>query len=157
MFLNVIECFDISTILGEYTVGSMVQFRGGIPDKSNYRRFKIKTVHQQDDFASMREVVYRRYKRLLEEKKPLPDLIVIDGGRGQLNISWDALKELKVKIPIIGLAKKEEEIYRVEALETLKLSHKEPGLKLLIQIRDEAHRFAITYHRLLRKKGMELK
>ncbi len=151
---NVIECFDISTIQGQYNVASMVQFRGGVPDKSNYRKFKIKTVLQQDDFASMAEVVGRRYKRLIEEKKPLPDLIVIDGGRGQLNAAWEVLKALKLKVPVIGLAKKEEEIYRVEELETLKLSHKEPGLKLLMQIRNEAHRFAITYHRLLRKKGM---
>jgi excinuclease ABC subunit C len=151
----VIECFDISTIQGQFTVGSMVQFRGGIPDKSNYRRFKIKTVNQQDDFASMAEVVYRRYSRLLKEKKELPNLIVIDGGRGQLNSAWEVLKNLGVKIPVIGLAKKEEEIYRVEALEPMKLSRKEPGLKLLQQIRDEAHRFAIAYHRLLRKKGMK--
>lgn len=151
---NVIECFDISTIQGHYNVASMVQFRGGLPDKSNYRKFRIKTVDQQDDFASMAEVVHRRYSRLLKEKAALPDLIVIDGGRGQLNAAWEVLKNLELKIPIIGLAKKEEEIYRIEALETLKLSHKEPGLKLLVQIRDEAHRFAISYHRLLREKGM---
>lgn len=151
----VIECFDISTIQGSFNVASMVQFRGGVPDKSNYRRFKIKTVQQQDDFASMAEVVRRRYTRLLKEKKPVPDLIVVDGGRGQLNAAWEVLKDLEVKVPIIGLAKKEEEIYRVETIDTLKLSKKEPGLKLLIQLRDEAHRFAITYHRLLRKKGMK--
>jgi excinuclease ABC subunit C len=151
----VIECFDISTIQGHFTVGSMVQFRGGVSDKSNYRRFKIKTVHQQDDFASMAEVVRRRYTRLLKEKKDLPNLIVVDGGKGQLSAAWKALQELELKIPMVGLAKKEEEIYRIEELKPLKLSRKEPGLKLLQQIRDEAHRFAITYHRLLRKKGMK--
>ncbi len=151
----VIECFDISTIQGQFNVGSMVQFRGGEPDKSNYRRFKIKTVHQQDDFASMAEIVRRRYTRLLAEKKELPNLIVIDGGRGQLNAAWDVLTELNLRIPVIGLAKREEEIYRVENEKPMKLSQKEPGLLLLRRIRDEAHRFAITYHRLLRGKGMK--
>ncbi len=151
---TVIECFDISTILGEHTVASMVQFRGGLPDKDNYRRFKIKTVEGQDDFASMAEVVRRRYRRLLDEKQALPNLIVIDGGRGQLNAAWNMLKELDLHIPIIGLAKREEEIYRIEALEPLQLGKDHKGRQLLQRIRDEAHRFAITYHRLLRKKGM---
>jgi len=151
----VIECFDISTILGQYSVGSMVQFRGGQPDKSNYRKFRIKTVNQQDDFASMAEVVRRRYSRLIKEKKELPNLIVIDGGRGQLNAAWAVLKELKLKIPIIGLAKREEEIYQVEREKPLKLGKKDKGLHVLIRIRNEAHRFAIAYHRLLRKKGMK--
>ncbi len=150
----VIECFDISTILGEYTVASMVQFRGGVPDKDNYRRFKIKTVAGQDDFAAMAEVVRRRYRRLLDEKKDLPHLIIIDGGRGQLNAAWNVLQELQLHIPVIGLAKREEEIYRVEALEPLSLPKTNKGLQLLQRIRDEAHRFAITYHRLLRGKGM---
>lgn len=150
---HVIECFDISTILGEYTVASMVQFRGGKPDTSQYRRFRIKTVNQQDDFASMSEVVRRRYTRLRDEKQEMPNLIVIDGGRGQLNAAWDALKGLNLHIPIIGLAKKEEEIYRLEALEPLKLSRKQKSLQVLQRIRDEAHRFAINYHRLLRQKG----
>lgn len=153
----VIECFDISTIQGTSTVGSMVQFRGGVPDKSNYRRFKIKTVKGQDDFASMAEVVHRRYKRLKDEQKSLPDLIVIDGGKGQLSSAWKSLTDLKLKIPMIGLAKREEEIYRIETDKPLRLSHKEAGLKLLQQIRDEAHRFAITYHRKLRGKKMTLK
>lgn len=151
----VIECFDISTIQGKFQVGSMVQFRSGLPDKNNYRRFKIKTVKQQDDFASMAEVVRRRYTRLIKEKKDFPDLIVIDGGRGQLNAAWDVLRELEVHIPVIGLAKREEEIYRVQELKPLKLSKKEKGLQLLQRIRDEAHRFAITYHRSLRNKGMK--
>lgn len=150
----VIECFDISTILGEHTVASMVQFRGGVPDKDNYRRFKIKTVSGQDDFAAMAEVVRRRYSRLISEQKELPNLIVIDGGRGQLNAAWNVLKELELQIPIIGLAKREEEIYRIEALHPLKLPRNHKGLQLLQRMRDEAHRFAITYHRLLRGKGM---
>ena len=150
----VIECFDISTILGQYNVGSMVQFRGGQPNKSNYRKFKIKTVHQQDDFASMAEVVRRRYTRLKEEKKEMPNLIVIDGGRGQLNVAWGVLQELNLKIPIVGLAKREEEIYRIEAEKPLKLPKNDAGLRVLIRIRNEAHRFAINYHRLLRQKGM---
>lgn len=151
---NVIECFDISTILGEYTVASMVQFRGGVPDKDHYRRFRIKTVSGQDDFAAMAEVVRRRYTRLIEEKRELPNLIIIDGGRGQLNAAWNVLQDLQLHIPIIGLAKREEEIYRIEALETLRLPKDNKGLQLLQRIRDEAHRFAITYHRLLRGKGM---
>lgn len=150
----VIECFDVSTIQGNYNVGSMVQFRGGVPDKSNYRKFKIRTVNQQDDFASMAELVNRRYTRLKREKRDLPNLIVIDGGKGQLNAAWQELQELNLHIPIIGLAKREEEIYRIEAEKPLKLSKKEPGLMMLQQVRDEAHRFAISYHRLLRKKGM---
>ncbi|MBI4122158.1 MAG: UvrB/UvrC motif-containing protein, partial [Parcubacteria group bacterium] len=150
----VIECFDISTILGEYTVASMVQFRGGMPDKNNYRRFKIKTVQGQDDFASMGEVVRRRYRRLVGEGSPFPNLIVIDGGRGQLSAAWEVLKELGLAIPIIGLAKREEEIYRIEREDPLRLPHTNPGLQLLQRIRNEAHRFAITYHRLLRGKGM---
>lgn len=151
---SVIECFDISTILGEHTVASMVQFRGGLPDKNQYRRFKVKTVAGQDDFASMAEVVRRRYTRRLEEKLPMPNLIVVDGGRGQLNAAWEVLKALNLHIPIIGLAKREEEIYRVEALEPLRLPKTDQGLRLLQRIRDEAHRFAITYHRLLRGKQM---
>lgn len=150
----VIECFDVSTIQGKYNVGSMVQFRGGVPDKSNYRKFKIRTVNQQDDFASMAELVNRRYTRLKKEKKALPNLIVIDGGKGQLSAAWDELVKLGLSIPIIGLAKREEEIYRIETEKVLKLSKREPGLKMLQQVRNEAHRFAIAYHRLLRKKGM---
>lgn len=154
---EVIECFDISNLRDEYIVASMVQFRGAQPDKSNYRKFKIKTVPGQDDFASMREVVRRRYTRLLKEKLPLPNLIVIDGGKGQLGAAWGVLQELGVQVPVIGLAKKEEEIYLVETEKPLKISQKEAGLKLLINIRNEAHRFAITYHRLLRKKGFTKK
>lgn len=151
---NIIECFDISTILGKNTTGSMVQFSGGQPDKNNYRRFKIKTIFQQDDVAAMAEIVRRRYYRQIIENNELPDLIVIDGGRGQLNAAFNTLKSLGLNIPIIGLAKKLEEIYTIDNPKPLRLSHKRESLKMLQKIRDEAHRFAIKYHRLLRNKKL---
>ncbi|MCF7798401.1 excinuclease ABC subunit UvrC [Candidatus Woesearchaeota archaeon] len=149
----VMECFDISHLSGTSTVASMVQFRNGKPFKDNYRRFKIK-LDRNDDFAAMAEVVTRRYKRLKEERQPFPDLIIIDGGAGQLSASLEALKHLDIKIPIIGLAKKHEEIYIPGAEKPLRLSKSNKGLQLLQNIRDEAHRFAITYNRLLRKKSL---
>lgn len=151
---QVIECFDISHLAGTYSVGSMVQFRGGRPDKSNYRRFKIKGVQGVDDFASIAEVVRRRYSRLKEEKQELPDLIVIDGGKGQLSSAQAELRELRLKIPIISLAKGEEEIY-VPGLEgPLPIKKNEKASLYVQEIRDEAHRFAIAYNRLLRKKAI---
>lgn len=150
---NVIECFDISNIQGNWVVGSMVQFRGGEPDKNNYRRFKIKTVQGQNDFASMAEIVRRRYIKLKNYNQPLPDLIVIDGGKGQLSAAFEELSKLDLKIPIISLAKKFEEIYTVGSSSPLLLSKKEDSLKLLQRIRDEAHRFAIAYHTLVRSKA----
>lgn len=151
---HIIECFDISTILGEYTVASMVQFRDGTANKDQYRRFKIKRVSGQDDFAAMAEVVSRRYRRLQDERQQMPNLVVIDGGRGQLNAAWNAVQGLGLHVPMIGLAKKEEEIYRIESLEPLRLPKSHKGLQLLQRVRDEAHRFAVSYHRLLRGKGM---
>jgi len=151
---NVIECFDISNISGTSSVGSMVQFRNAKPDKPNYRRFKIKTVVGSDDFASIKEIVMRRYSRLKVENLQMPDLIVIDGGPGQLNSALSALNELGLKIPIISLAKKLEEIYLPGRLVPLRLKRDSKALRLLIQIRDEAHRFAINYHRLVRSKEM---
>jgi len=151
---EVIECFDISHLSGTSTVASMVQFRNGKPDKSNYRRFKIKTVEGVDDFAAMGEVVRRRYYKLVQEKLALPDLIVIDGGLGQLSYAMDELKKLGVYVPVISLAKREEEIYIPGKRVPLKLSKKSKALLLLIAIRDEAHRFAINYNRLLRKKSL---
>jgi len=151
---EVIECFDISHISGTSTVASMVQFRNGLPDKSNYRRYRIRTVEGIDDFSSIAEVVRRRYTRLKNEDLPLPDLIVIDGGMGQLNAAVAELKKLQVRIPTISLAKRFEEIYVLGADEPLVLSHKTKALQLLQQVRDEAHRFAITYNRLLRKKEL---
>lgn len=150
-----IECFDNSNFQGTTPVASMVRFQNGKPDKKNYRHFNIKTVVGANDFASMQEIVGRRYKRILEEAGPLPDLILVDGGKGQLASACDALKELQLygKIPIIGIAKKLEEIYYPEDPIPLHISKKSPGLLLLQQIRDEAHRFAITFHRQKRSKA----
>lgn len=151
----VIECFDISHLGGTATVGSMVQFRNAKPDKSNYRRFKIATIEGIDDFAAIAEIVRRRYFRLVTNKEPMPHLIVIDGGAGQLHYAMRELEKLKVKLPVIALAKREEEIYLPTKKEPLKLSKKNKGLLLLIAIRNEAHRFAIKYNRLLRGKGLK--
>lgn len=152
---EIIEGFDISNIQGELAVGSMVRFTKGIPDKKEYRKFKIKTVEGIDDFKMMYEVVYRRYNRLKKENKELPDLILIDGGKGQLHSAQKALNELHLNNqPILSLAKKEEIIFQTHKEDGLKLSKANPGLKLLQRVRDEAHRFAIQYHKLLRKKEM---
>jgi len=152
---SVIECFDISHLSGTFTVGSMVQFRNAVPDKTNYRRFKIRTVEGIDDVSSIAEVVKRRYRRLKNENSPMPDLIVIDGGKGQLMSAFSQLKALELKIPIISLAKKFEDVYVPGLRVPLKINKKGKTLKLLAQIRDEAHRFAITYNRLLRKKSIK--
>ncbi len=152
-----IECFDISHLSGTSGVGSMVQFRNGKPDKSNYRRFKIRSFEGNDDFAGMREVIERRYKKLVKENLELPNLIVVDGGAGQLSSAMNILKKLNLKIPVISLAKKEEEIYIPGEDEPLKLFRKNKARLLLQAIRDEAHRFAINYNRLLRKKSLKLK
>lgn len=151
---EIIECFDNSNIMGTTPVASMVRFVGGKPDKKGYRHFNIKTVEGPDDFASMKEIVGRRYKRLLEEGGELPKLIVVDGGKGQLSSACEALKELNMygQVPIIGIAKRLEEIYYPEDPLPLHISKKSPGLLLLQYIRDEAHRFAITFHRQKRNK-----
>lgn len=151
----VIECFDNSNFQGTTPVASMVRFANGKPDKKNYRHFNIKTVVGANDFASMKEIVGRRYKRILEEAGPLPDLILIDGGKGQLASACEALQELNLygKIPVIGIAKKLEEIYYPEDPIPLHINKKSPGLLLLQQVRDEAHRFAITFHRQKRSKA----
>lgn len=151
----VIECFDNSNFQGTIPVASMVRFVNGKADKKNYRHFNIKTVTGPDDFASMKEIVGRRYKRILEEAGQLPDLILVDGGKGQLSSACEALKELGIygKIPIAGIAKKLEEIYYPEDPIPLHISKKSPGLLLLQQVRDEAHRFAITFHRQKRSKA----
>lgn len=152
---RIIECFDNSNFQGTTPVASMVRFEDGKPDKKGYRHFNIKTVVGPDDFASMKEIVGRRYKRVIEETLPLPNLILIDGGKGQLSNACDALKELDLygKIPIAGIAKKLEEIYYPEDPLPLHINKKSPGLLLLQQIRDEAHRFAITFHRQKRSKA----
>ncbi len=168
---KIIEGFDISHIYGQHTVGSMVHFLNGRPAKAHYRHFNIRgrkivdglaeTVNgpgrdtyniQNDDYASIREIVGRRYRRLKDEGKPLPDLVLIDGGRGQLNSALFALKEVGVELLVIGLAKEEEEIYLPDQSDPLKLSDSSPALSLLKRIRDESHRFANTLHEQWRRK-----
>ncbi|MFN3840619.1 MAG: excinuclease ABC subunit UvrC [Cyclobacteriaceae bacterium] len=150
-----IECFDNSNLQGTTPVASMVRFVNGKPDKKSYRHFNIKTVTGPNDFASMKEVVGRRYKRILEEQSPLPDLIIVDGGKGQLSSACEALKELNLygQLPIAGIAKKLEEIYISDDPLPLLINKKSPGLKLIQQIRDEAHRFALSFHRQKRSKA----
>lgn len=151
---KVIECFDVSTLQGTNTVASMVQFVNASPNKSDYRRFQIKSFSGQDDFLAINEVVLRRYRRLVNENKKLPDLVVIDGGKGQLKSALDALQELNLVIPIISIAKEFEEIYTPELDFPIRLDRYSKSLKLLQKIRDEAHRFAISYHRLKREKSL---
>ncbi len=166
--LERIEGFDISNISGTFAVASMVSFKRGRPDRSNYRRFRMKTVTGQNDFACMAETIRRRYSRILKEhaEQPvpevqtepvpampvsLPDLILIDGGKGQLNAALDELQKLQLgHVPVIGLAKEYEEIYRPGESEPLRLDHNTGALKLLQRVRDESHRFANTYNAKLR-------
>ena len=150
-----IECFDNSNIQGAYPVSSMVVFRNGKPSKKEYRHFNIKTVEGPNDFASMEEVVYRRYHRLLEEKQELPQLIVIDGGKGQLSSALNSLEKLglKGKITIISIAKRLEEIYFPDDPLPLYIDKTSQTLKIIQQLRDEAHRFGITHHRNRRSKN----
>lgn len=148
--------FDISNILGKLAVASLVAFRDGRPDRDNYRRFKIRTVHQSDDFAMMHEVLVRHFGRLLEEKRPLPDLVMVDGGKGQLSSAVDALVEIGCPpLPVIGLAKRNEEIFLPGRSEPVVLDRHDPALRMLQALRDEAHRFAISFHRELRNKLIE--
>ena len=165
---NRIECYDISTIQGSATTGSMVVFVKGVPHKSDYRHFRIRTVEGTDDYASMREMLRRRFCRFTEpesetEKAPgakeaswrlLPDLLVMDGGKGQLNVALEVLGEfgLRDQVPAIALAKREEEIFMPDRPEPVRLPHTSEGFYLMQRIRDEAHRFAITYHRQMRGK-----
>jgi excinuclease ABC subunit C len=191
---HVMECFDISNISTTHVVASMVCFRDGVPDKNNYRRYRVRTVEGQDDFASIAEVVRRRYSRILLEARAansdatefsqenafdaarrleretnrqsaignrqsyvrLPDLIIVDGGKGQLSAACRELQRLRLHdLPIIGLAKEREEIYRPGRALPLQLPMDSPALRLLQRIRDEAHRFANAYHQLLMKKRVE--
>ena len=149
-----IECYDISNIQGKNTTASLVTFQDGYPNKKEYRKFKIKEIDKPDDFESMRQVIRRRYKRVIKENLPYPDLIIVDGGKGQLSSACEALKELNIynKINIIGLAKKLEEVYLPNDSMPVLLNKKSYYLKLLQQIRNEAHRFAINYHKHLRSK-----
>jgi excinuclease ABC subunit C len=148
-----IECFDISHIQGAETVASMVVWEDGAMKKSDYRKFQVKTVTGVDDFASMREVIQRRYKRLLDEKKPFPSLILIDGGLGQLHAAYSALEEIGVTLqPLASIAKREEIIYVYgQENEPIVLDRRSPVLHLVQKIRDESHRFAVTYHRKRRQ------
>ncbi len=149
-----IECFDNSNIQGQSPVSACVVFRNGVPAKSEYRHFHVKTVEGPDDYATMREIVYRRYRRLLDEGGELPQLIVIDGGKGQLNAAIEALKLLNIeqKVEIISIAKRLEEIYRPGDSLPIYLDKRSPSLRLIQQLRDEAHRFGITFHRRTREK-----
>ncbi len=142
-------CFDISTTQGTDTVGSCVWFENGRPKRGEYRKFKVKTVEGSDDFASMQEVVRRYFERRKNDERPLPDLIVVDGGKGQLSAAHAALEEVGIgeDRPLISLAKRDEEVFIWGRAEPLRLSRRSPGLRLLQQARDEAHRFAVTYNR----------
>lgn len=150
-----IECFDNSNIGGTFPVAAMVCFKNGKPSKSDYRHFNIKTVEGPDDFASMEEIVFRRYERLIKENQPLPQLIIIDGGKGQLNAALSSLEKLNLKgrITIIGIAKRLEELYYPDDPLPLYLDKKSETLKLIQYLRDEAHRFGITHHRNKRSKA----
>lgn len=150
-----IECFDNSNIQGTNPVSSCVVFRNARPSKGDYRHYKVRSVEGPNDFASMEEVVYRRYRRLLDEGASLPQLIIIDGGKGQLSAAVTSLKKLDIygKVTVVGIAKRLEEIYFPEDSLPLYINKKSEALKLIQQARNEAHRFAITFHRLQRSKG----
>ncbi|MBP7866470.1 MAG: excinuclease ABC subunit UvrC [Acidobacteria bacterium] len=154
---RVVEAFDVSTLQGRETVASLVSARDGKPFRSGYRRFRVRASDGSapDDFAAMREVVGRRYARLREEGKPLPDLVLVDGGAGQVSAAAEALAGLGLAgvLPLCGLAKREEEIHRPGGAEPLRLPRSSPALRLLQRLRDEAHRFAVAYHRKRRKKA----
>jgi excinuclease ABC subunit C len=151
-----IECFDNSNLQGTNAVSACVVFRDGVPCKKDYRHFKVKTVVGANDYATMKEVVNRRYSRMLQENpEDLPQLIVIDGGKGQLAVAYEALSELGIidKVKLVALAERLEEVYRVGGPNPLFLDRNSPALKVLQHIRDEAHRFGITFHRNLRSKA----
>ncbi|MES1224470.1 MAG: helix-hairpin-helix domain-containing protein, partial [Bacteroidota bacterium] len=150
-----IECFDNSNFQGSYPVSAMVCFKEGVPSKKDYRHFNVKTVEGINDFATMKEVVYRRYKRLKEENQPLPQLVIIDGGKGQLSAAAESIDELELsgRMTLVGLAKNEEEIFFRGDGQSVKLPYNSNSLKLIRRIRDEVHRFGITFHRNQRSKG----
>ncbi|MFT4155086.1 excinuclease ABC subunit UvrC [Parafilimonas sp.] len=150
-----IECFDNSNFQGSYPVSAMVCFKNGLPSKKDYRHFNVKTVKGINDFATMKEVVLRRYKRVLNEGQPLPQLVIIDGGKGQLGAAMESMHALNLdgKLTAVGLAKNEEEIFFPGDTASIKLSWNGEGLNLIRRIRDEVHRFGITFHRNKRSKG----
>jgi excinuclease ABC subunit C len=150
-----IECFDNSNFQGDYPVSAIVVFKNARPSKKDYRHFNVKTVQGPNDFATMEEAVFRRYKRLIEENESLPQLVVIDGGKGQLSAAMNSLKKLGIekKLTVIGIAKRLEEIYYPGDSVPLYIDKKSDSLRIIQQLRDEAHRFGITFHRLKRDKG----
>ncbi|GAC1438105.1 MAG: excinuclease ABC subunit UvrC [Sediminibacterium sp.] len=150
-----IECFDNSNFQGSYPVSAMVCFKEGVPSKNDYRHYHVKTVTGINDFATMKEVVYRRYKRLLDEAAPFPQLIIIDGGKGQLSAAMESIRLLDLvgKTTVVGLAKNEEEIFFPGDTQSIKLPWNSDSLKLVRRIRDEVHRFGISFHRNQRSKG----
>ena len=152
---RIIECFDVSNLGQEHIVSGMVRFTDAKPDKSNYRKFRIKTVTGQDDFAAMKEVVTRRYKRLTQEKAQLPDLVVVDGGPGQVTAAQSAIKSLGLQLPLIGLAKEHEEIFLPNESTPLRFDKSNRMMLLLRQIRDATHDFAIGYNRQRRQMKMK--
>lgn len=147
-----IEAFDISNIFGKEATGAMVSFYKGLPDKDNYRRFRIKMVTQIDDYSMIREVVARRYLRLKEANLSLPDLILIDGGRQHLLAAQAEVKKLGLQVPLVSIAKEKENIYVENRVHPIKLDSDTPALNLIRRVRDEAHRFAVAYHHILRRK-----
>ena len=152
---NHIECFDNSNLQGTNAVSSCVVFKKGIPSKNDYRHFNVKTVVGPDDFSTMKEVVFRRYRRLLDEGFPLPELIIIDGGKGQLSAAMESIEELGIsgQVSVFGLAKRMEELFRPNHSKSIVLDRRSKGLKLVQHMRDEAHRFGITHHRNKRSKN----
>jgi len=152
---NHIECFDNSNLQGTNAVSSCVVFKQGIPSKNDYRHFNVKTVVGPDDFSTMKEVVFRRYRRLLDEGTPLPQLIIIDGGKGQLSAAMESIEELGIseQVSVFGLAKRMEELFRPNHSKSIVLDRRSKGLKLVQHMRDEAHRFGITHHRNKRSKN----
>ncbi len=152
---SIIECFDISNHGDDFAVGSMSRFVDGKPNKSGYRKFKIKTVSSRDDFAMISEIIKRRYLRLLEEHSQLPDLILIDGGKGQLNAALKSLQSLGLKINCISLAKENEEIFVPTQKNSIVISKDKPSLKILQYARDETHRFGVAYNRAIRKNQIK--
>ena len=152
---NIIECFDISNHGEDFAVGSMSRFIGGVPNKNGYRKFKIKTVTGRDDFAMIEEIIKRRYYRLLEENSELPDLIVIDGGKGQLGSAMKSLESLGLDVPCISLAKENEEIYDPKHKNPIIIPKYKSSLKILQHARDETHRFGVAYNRTIRKNKIK--
>ena len=152
---NTIECFDISNHGEDYAVGSMSMFVSGQPNKSGYRKFRIKTIFGRDDFAMIGEVIKRRYSRLLEENSEMPDLILVDGGKGQLSAALDSLQALGLDLPCISLAKENEEVYVPNRKEPIIIPKDNASLKILQHARDEAHRFGVAYNRTIRKKQLK--